>query len=56
MAETSVRCGSCGAERTFSESGMGVGEAIALWEQEHEREAHDGEEAVWEQSPNPFYS
>jgi hypothetical protein len=56
MADRTVRCGGCGAERTFCESGVDIDEAIALWEQDHEREAHGGEEVIWEETPNPFYS
>ena len=56
MADRTVRCGGCGAERTFSESEVDIGEAIALWKQDHEREAHGGQEMAWEETPHPCCS
>jgi hypothetical protein len=56
MADTTIRCGGCGVSQTFHGTESQIKASTEEWEQGHEQAVHDGEEMVWEVSPNPFYS
>jgi len=57
MPARTVTCGDCGAKMVFPAGDWNTVQspAISSWQDQHEQDAHDGEEVSgWEVDPNPM--